>query len=115
MSGTFGELLIIGILVLLNGVFVAAEIALVTIRRSRLQAMVDEGHGGARRVQRLVSEPGRFLAVIQLGITFIGFLAAAFAGANVAGELQLALERVSMGSDQAQSSRCSSSRSSSAS
>ncbi|MBA2570222.1 MAG: HlyC/CorC family transporter [Chloroflexi bacterium] len=85
------ELVIIALLILLNGVFVAAEIALVTIRRSRLQALVDEGHGGARRVQRVVAEPGRFLAVIQLGITFIGFLAAAFAGANVAGGLERAL------------------------
>ncbi len=84
------ELLIIAALILLNGVFVAAEIALVTVRRSRLQQLAEEGHAGARRVERMVANPGRFLAVVQLAITFIGFLAAAVAGANTA----QALERV---------------------
>ncbi len=87
MSQELLELLIIAMLIVINGFFVAAEIALVTVRRSRLQALVDEGNGTARRVQRLVNRPGRFLAVIQLGITFIGFLAAAFAGANTADRL----------------------------
>jgi putative hemolysin len=86
--GTFGELLVILVLVLLNAVFVAAEIALVTIRRSRLDQLVDEGRRGAERVRALTSQPGRFLAVIQLGITFIGFLAAAFAGVSLTRELE---------------------------
>ena len=77
------ELLFIILLVAINGVFVAAEIALVSIRRSRVEQLVEEGRRGASRVRRLVNEPGRFLAVIQLGITFIGFLAAAFAGVSV--------------------------------
>ena len=79
------ELLIIMALILLNGVFVAAEIALVTVRRSRLQQLIDEGSQGARRVDRLVAKPGRFLAVVQLAITFIGLLAPAVAGANTPG------------------------------
>lgn len=78
------EVAVIAILLLLNGIFVAAEIALVTVRRSRLQQLSEEGDERARRVSRLVEQPGRFLAVIQLGITFIGFLAAAYAGANIA-------------------------------
>ncbi|MBA2315966.1 MAG: HlyC/CorC family transporter [Chloroflexi bacterium] len=77
------ELLIIAILILLNAVFVAAEIALVTIRRTRVEQLVDEGRRGAERVRQLTLQPGRFLAVIQLGITFIGFLAAAYAGTNI--------------------------------
>ena len=77
------DILIIVILVLLNAVFVAAEIALVTVRRSRLDQLIEEGRRGARRVRELSSNPGRFLAVIQLGITFIGFLAAAFAGQSL--------------------------------
>jgi putative hemolysin len=85
------ELLIIAALILLNGVFVAAEIALVTVRRSRLQQLIDEGSQGARRVDRLVATPARFLAVVQLAITFIGFLAAAVAGANTAKALEDAL------------------------
>ena len=77
------ELGIIVVLVLLNGVFSATEIALVTIRRSRLQQLIDEGHRGARRVQRLKENPGRFLAVIQIGINFLGFLASAFAAVSL--------------------------------
>lgn len=86
------ELLIIAGLIILNGVFVAAEIALVTVRRSRLQQLIDEGSQGARRVDRLVAKPGRFLAVVQLAITFIGFLAAAVAGAATARSLEALLE-----------------------
>ena len=83
MPGTALELLVIAVLVLLNAVFVAAEIALVTVRRTRVDQLVEEGRRGARRVRALTAQPGRFLAVIQLGITFIGFLAAAFAGSSM--------------------------------
>jgi putative hemolysin len=88
------EVGIIALLILINALFVAAEIALVTVRRSRIQQLIEEGNRGAARVDRLVTQPGRFLAVIQLGITFIGFLAAAFAGASIVGTLQQALEGV---------------------
>ena len=54
---------IIAVLILLNGLFVAAEFALVTFRRTRIEQLVDEGNRGARRVQRLMANPGRFLAV----------------------------------------------------
>ncbi|HEU4919976.1 MAG TPA: hemolysin family protein [Candidatus Limnocylindrales bacterium] len=88
MDGPFLELLVIVLLVFLNAIFVAAEIALVTIRRTRVDQLVEEGRRGARRVRELTAQPGRFLAVIQLGITFIGFLAAAFAGASLARGLE---------------------------
>jgi putative hemolysin len=81
--GTFGEIAIIAVLILLNAVLVAAEIALVTVRRTRVDQLVDEGRRSARRVRRLIAQPGRFLAVIQLGITFIGFLASAFAAVSL--------------------------------
>lgn len=81
------ELLAIGILILCNAFFVAAEIALVTVRRSRLQQLIEEGNAGAVRVHRLVDRPERLLAVIQTGITFVSFLAAAFAGASLSDEL----------------------------
>jgi CBS domain containing-hemolysin-like protein len=88
------ELLVIALLILLNGLFAAAEISLVTIRRSRVQQLIEEGNRGARRVSRVLSKPGRMLAVIQLGITFVGFLAAAFAGASVVDGLEVALAGV---------------------
>lgn len=87
MNQTVLELLVIVVLVLLNGIFVAAEIALVAIRRSRVEQMVDDDVPGARRVRRLVEDPGRFLAVVQLAITFVGFLASAFAAVSLVGAL----------------------------
>jgi len=83
VNGSFFELGIIVVLVLLNGVFAATEIALVTIRRSRIQQLIDDGDRAAVRVQRLKENPGRFLAVIQIGINFLGFLASAFAAVNL--------------------------------
>ncbi len=99
MTGTLVELLVIVLLVLLNGVFVAAEIALITVRRSRLEQLVDEGRRGARRVRRVAEDPGRFLAVIQLGITFIGFLASAFAAVSLVAGLNSFLEGLGVGSE----------------
>jgi putative hemolysin len=83
MNIPIGELLFIAFLTLLEGIFVAAEIALVSIRRSRVEQLVDEGRPGARRVRRLLDEPGRFLAVVQLMLTFIGFFASAFAAISL--------------------------------
>ena len=83
MSGSGFELALIVILVLLNGIFSATEIALVTLRRSRIQQLVDEGNRAAVRVQHLKANPGRFLAVIQIGINFLGFLASAFAAVSL--------------------------------
>jgi putative hemolysin len=82
-----GELLVIVLLTLLEGFFVAAEIALVSVRRSRIEQLVDEGQPGARRVRRLLDEPGKFLAVSQLGLTIIGFFASAYAAVSLTEQL----------------------------
>jgi putative hemolysin len=87
MSAPFGQFLLILVLVLLEGVFVAAEIALVSIRRSRVEQLIDDGDEGARRVRRLLDDPGRFLAVAQIGLTFLGFFASAFAAVSLVGGL----------------------------
>jgi putative hemolysin len=81
------ELLVIVLLTLLEGFFVAAEIALVSIRRSRVEQLVEEDRPGARRVRRLLDEPGRFLAVSQLGLTVIGFFASAYAAVSLTDSL----------------------------
>ena len=85
------ELLVILVLILLNGVFAASEMALVTAKSSRLEQLADDGNRTAGRVLRLKRDPNRFLAVVQLGITFIGFLAAAFAGVSLSAGLERAL------------------------
>jgi putative hemolysin len=89
-----GELVIIVLLTLLEGFFVAGEIALVSIRRSRVEQLVDEGRPGARRVRRLLDEPGRFLAVSQLGLTVIGFFASAYAAVSLVESLRGVLEPI---------------------
>jgi putative hemolysin len=95
--GSLFELLVIVLLVALNGVFVAAEIALVTVRRSRLRQLSEDGDRRAKRVARLTDEPARVLATIQIGITFIGFLAAAFAGASISGQVAEWLRELGLG------------------
>jgi len=94
MTGPIFEIGIIALLIIINGLFAASEMALVTVRRSRLNQLVDEGKSGASRILHLKSDPGRFLAVIQIGITFIGFLAAAFAGVSLSDGLETALASV---------------------
>jgi magnesium and cobalt exporter, CNNM family len=79
MDGVLGQILFLVILTILEGFFVAAEISLVSVRRSRVDQLVEEGNATARLVRRLINDPGRFLAVVQLAVTFIGFFASAFA------------------------------------
>jgi putative hemolysin len=83
----FGDLLVIVVLTFLEGFFVASEIALVSVRRSRIEQLIEEGVGGARRVRRLQDDPGKFLAVAQLGLTVIGFFASAFAAVSLSDSL----------------------------
>ena len=92
------ELVVIILLTLLEGFFVAGEIALVSIRRSRVEQLVDEGRPGAKRVRRLLDEPGRFLAVSQLGLTVIGFFASAYAAVSLVSYLADALRSLGMDS-----------------
>jgi putative hemolysin len=75
-------------LILLNGVFSGAEIAVLSLRKTRLQELIDEGNRSAGWVLALRQHPERFLATVQVGITVIGATAAAFGGASVATRLQ---------------------------
>ncbi len=101
MNLPIGEILFLVVLTFLEGVFVAAEIALVSIRRSRVEQLVDENRPNARRVQHLLDDPGRFLAVCQLGLTVIGFLASAFAAVSLVDGLAQALEGAGLGASTA--------------
>lgn len=81
------EILIILALILLNGVFAGAEIAILSLRKTRLAELVEEGSGSARAVAALREDPESFLATVQIGITVVGATAAAFGGASVAAQL----------------------------
>jgi putative hemolysin len=82
------ELLIILALVLVNAVFAGAEIAVLSVRRTRLTELMEGGSGAARAaVQALRAQPERFLATVQIGITVVGATAGAFGGATLAADL----------------------------
>jgi putative hemolysin len=87
MSDLILQLLVVLVLVTIEAIFVAAEIAIVTLRRSRLEQLIEEGHRGAAAVRRLLQDRSRFLAVVQIGVTFVGFLASAYAAVNLADRL----------------------------
>jgi putative hemolysin len=88
------ELIIILALVLANGVFAGAEIAIVALRRTRIQELAAEGRGSARAILALRNEPERFLATVQIGITVVGAAAAVFGGASLATRIEPMLSRV---------------------
>jgi putative hemolysin len=77
------ELIIILILTLANGFFSGSEIAIVSARRSRLEAQAATGQKAARQALALAENPDRFLATVQVGISLIGTFAAAFGGARM--------------------------------
>jgi putative hemolysin len=81
------DLAIVLALILVGGFFAASEIALITVKRHRLSQLVGEGSRAARVAQRLTEDPSRFLATIQIAITFLGFLASAVGAFTLSGTL----------------------------
>ena len=77
------DLVLVAVFILAGGVFAATEIALVSLREAQAKALADNGKRGAR-VARLMSDPNRFLAAVQVGVTLAGFLSAAFGAARLA-------------------------------
>lgn len=75
------NILLIIIFILLNGLFAAAEIAVVTARKSRIKQLMEEGNKTAAILHKFKEEPDRFLATIQIAITLVGVLASAIGGA----------------------------------
>ena len=80
----FAEVLFLLLLILFNAFFAASEIALISLNDNKIKMMAEEGHKKARLLTRLLNEPGRFLATIQVGVTLAGFMASAFAAKNFA-------------------------------
>ncbi|WP_336974118.1 hemolysin family protein [Sphingobium aromaticiconvertens] len=81
----WADLVIILALVALNGLFAMSELAIVSARKQRLQAMEKAGRRGARTALLLASDPGKFLSTVQIGITLIGIIAGAYSGASLGG------------------------------
>src|SRR5205823_2881927 len=82
------HLAIVLLLILLNGFFAMAEIALVSARPARLQPLAAEGNAGAEAALELKADPSRLLATVQIGITIIAVLLGSFGEATLGERLQ---------------------------
>lgn len=86
------SLLVLVVLIFINGFFSAAEFSIVSLNNSKVRKMADEGDRTATKLLNLISNPGHFLATIQVGVTFAGFLSSAFASDRFARSLSLLLD-----------------------
>jgi len=94
LSAISTEILLILLLILINGVLAMSEIALVSVRKTRLRERANRGDARAAAALGLADSPTRFLSTIQIGITLIGILAGAFGGATIAEYLEERLASV---------------------
>jgi putative hemolysin len=94
MTGVSTEILIIILMLLANGFFALAEMAIVSARKARLKHLADEGSKRAAVALATAMHPTRFLSTVQVGITFIALSTAAFSGETVAGYITAVLGRV---------------------
>ncbi len=89
------QLIFVAVLIVINAFFAASEIAIVSVRRTRLRQLAEEGkHPSAWAVLRLADNPSRFLATIQVGITLAGFFASAIGAVSAVGLLQGVLSEI---------------------
>jgi putative hemolysin len=87
--------IIVGLIVL-NGVFAMSELAIVSARKPRLEALARKGSSGARAALGLAEDPSKFLSTVQIGITLIGILAGAYSGASLGGPVGERLEQLGL-------------------
>ncbi len=97
------DVLIILALVALNGVFAMSELAIVSARKARLEALSRNGRRGAKAAIDLASDPGKFLSTVQIGITLIGIIAGAYSGASLGDPVAARLARLGLAPDPARS------------
>ena len=88
------EILIIFSLILVNGLFAMAEIAIVSARKLRLQQRLESGNKKAATALKLANDPSTFLSTVQIWITLVGILAGAFGGATIAEQIGLWLQAI---------------------
>src|SRR5512138_1666730 len=90
------EIIILLGLILLNGLFVMSEIALVSVRKGRLESMASKGDDAARRALDLSNTPEVFLSAAQIGITLIAILTGVYSGERFGRYLQPSIERIEL-------------------
>ena len=90
------QLLLIFVLTLINAFFASAEMAIVSLNKNKLHMLSEEGNKKAILLEKLMGEPSKFLATIQVGITLAGFFASASAATGLSSELAAALKTVNI-------------------
>ena len=91
------ELSLILVLLGVNAVLAASETAIISLRKTRLRPLADEGNRAAKRILQINEAPGEFLATIQIGITLAGFFAAAVGAVSMVEEADSLLSKVGVG------------------
>lgn len=91
--GIPGSIALIVALIFLNALFAMAEFALVSVRKIRIRQLADEGVQAARDVQALIEQPSRYLATIQIGVTFVQFFASAAGAVTLAAPVAVMLRK----------------------
>ena len=82
-----GQILILAILILINAYFAASEIAFISLNDAKIEKEAKEGNKKAKQIVKMLKNPSKFLATIQIGITLAGFLSSAFASDAFADKL----------------------------
>ena len=82
-----GNILLLILLIFINAFFAASEIAFISLNDAKIDLMAKEGEKRAKKIKKMLENPSKFLATIQIGITFAGFLSSAFAAENFASDL----------------------------
>jgi len=88
----WGQLFIIIILIGVNAFFAASEMAIVSVKNTKIKSMMDDGNKRAAIIYKFMQEPSKLLATIQIGITFSGFMASAIGAQAVAEKFAVLLE-----------------------
>ena len=88
------EIIVIILLTFLNAFFALSEISLVSVKKSRIQHLADQGNSRAKTILGLLDKPENFLSSVQVGITLIGIIAGAYGGANLTDDMEKLLVNV---------------------
>ncbi|MEG2353930.1 MAG: hemolysin family protein [Clostridium sp.] len=95
-SSPSGSFILIFALVLVNAFFASAEMAIISLNKTRINLLAQDGNKKALLLQRLIKDPANFLATIQVGITFAGFFASASAATSISGSFSVVLSRLNL-------------------
>lgn len=99
MSETLQDAGLVLLFIIIGGLFNIAEISLISLREGQIQALAERGTKRAARAAHLAGDPNRFLAAVQVGVTCMGFLSAAFGADTLAAKASPLFEKLGMDSD----------------